>query len=410
MTSVLFRNVEVWDASRSEPEELEVLVESGVIKDVSDSPIRSESAQVVDGRGGFLMPGLIDCHVHVTLSEVDLRKLAFIPVTMMTALAARNMRETLMRGFTTIRDCAGADKGLAMAVEAGLFQGPRIFQTGRALTQTGGHGDFRTPFENHDNSVDSNAIAPQSVIADGISEVRRAARNELRKGADFVKVMVSGGVASPTDPIDNAQYSIDELSAIVDEAAAWNTYVAAHAYTSRAAANAVESGIRTIEHGNLIDRETADLMAKNDAFLVPTLAAYDIMDKFGEELGLPKVSMEKLQVVKDAGIRAVEHCRAAGAKVGFGTDLLGDLRTHQSCSLALQAQAQTSREVLVSATRVNAEILNQSGKLGEITPGAIADLILIDGDPLKDLGVLEHQGRNISVIMKDGKFEKCELG
>ncbi|MDE0307657.1 MAG: amidohydrolase family protein [Albidovulum sp.] len=409
MTSVVFRNVKVWDANRSEPEESEVLVESGIVKEVSDQPIRSESAREVDGRGGVLMPGLIDCHLHVTLSEIDLRKLAFIPLTMMTALAARNMQETLMRGFTTVRDCAGADRGLAMAVEAGLFQGPRIFQTGRALTQTGGHGDFRAPYENHDHSVNTNAIAPQSVIADGITEVRRAARNELRKGADFIKVMVSGGVASPTDPIDNAQYSIEELSAIVEEAAAWNTYVAAHAYTSHAATNAVRSGIRTIEHGNLIDRETADLMAKNGAYLVPTLPAYDIMDKLGEELGLPQVSIEKLQIVKDAGIRAVEHCRAAGTRIGFGTDLLGDLREHQSCGFALQAQAQTPQEVLTSATLVNAEILNQSGKIGVVSPGAIADLIVVDGDPLADLGILEHQGRYIPAIMKDGEFAKCEL-
>ena len=409
MTSVLFRNVRVWDASRPEPEEAEVLVESGIVKEVSDRPIRSDSAREVDGRGGFLMPGLIDCHLHVTLSEIDLRKLAFIPLTMMTALAARNMRETLMRGFTTVRDCAGADRGLAMAVEAGLFQGPRIFQTGRALTQTGGHGDFRAPDENHDHSVNTNAVAPQSVIADGITEVRRAARNELRKGADFVKVMVSGGVASPTDPIDNAQYSIEELSAISQEAAAWNTYVAAHAYTSHAATNAVTSGIRTVEHGNLIDRPTADLMAENDAFLVPTLPAYDIMDKFGKELGLPQVSIDKLQVVKDAGIRAVEHCRAAGTKIGFGTDLLGDLREHQSCGFVLQAQAQTPHEVLTSATLVNAEILNQTGQIGEVSPGAIADLIVVDGDPLADLGVLEHQGRYIPAIMKGGEFAKCEL-
>ena len=387
----------------------EILIESGVVKEVSDHSIRSESARAIDGRDGFLMPGLIDCHLHVTISEVDLRKLAFVPLTMMTALAAQNMRETLMRGFTTVRDCAGADRGLAMAVDSGLFLGPRLFQPGRALTQTGGHGDFRAPDENHDASVNSNAISLQSVIADGITEVRRAARNELRKGADFIKVMVSGGVASPTDPIDNAQYSLEELRAIVEEAAAWNTYVAAHAYTSHAAMNAVKSGIRTIEHGNLIDRATAELMAKSDAYLVPTLATYDILDKFGKELGLPRVSIEKLQIVKDAGIRAVEHCRAAGTKIGFGTDLLGNLRDHQSSGFALQAQAQTPREVLTSATLVNAEILNQSGKIGEISPGAIADLIVVEGDPLAEIGILEHQGRYISAIMKDGEFVKCEL-
>lgn len=409
MTGILFRNVQVWDAHRPEPSESEVLVEAGLIRDVSDRPIRSESARVVDGRGGILMPGLIDCHVHVTLSDVNIRKLADIPLTMMTALAARNMRETLMRGFTTIRDCGGADRGLADTVERGLFKGPRIFVSGRTLTQTGGHGDFRTPTEGRDVCWPLSAMGPQSRVADGISAVRVAARDELRRGADHVKVMVSGGVASPTDPIDNVQYSLEELRAIVEEAEAWNTYVAAHSYTSRSTARAVECGVRTIEHGNLIDYATAELMAERGAYLVPTLVTYDIMDKHGRDLGLPDVNIEKNRVVKDAGIRAVEHCRAAGTRIGFGSDLLGDLRKHQSRSLVLQAEAQTPHEVLSSATSVNAEILNRTGMLGVVAPGAIADLLIVDGNPLRDLDLLEHQGRHLLAIMKDGAFAKFDL-
>ncbi len=409
MSSILIRNVRIWDASRPEPEDGEVLVEGGRIKEVSEQPIRTSTARTVDGCGGVLMPGLIDCHIHVTLSDLNLRKLADIPVTLMTALAAQNLRETLMRGFTTIRDCAGADRGLADAVEQGLFAGPRIFVSGKALTQTGGHGDFRPQTDDSRACGSASALDIQSQIADGVPEVRAAARNELRRGADQVKVMVSGGVASPTDPIENTQYSAEELRAIVEEAEAWNTYVAAHSYTSRSTKLAVESGIRTIEHGNLIDPEAAALMAERGAYLVPTLVTYEIMDKVGRDLGLPEVSIEKLQRVKDAGLRAVEHCRAAGARIGFGSDLLGDLRKHQSRSLPLQAEAQSPREVLISATQINAEILNRSGTLGIIAPGAIADLLVVDGNPLDDLGLLEQQGRFLKAIMKDGSFAKCEL-
>lgn len=409
MSCILFRNVRIWDADRREPEDGYVLVENGRFKEVSAEPITSGAARTVDGQGGVLMPGLIDCHIHVTLSEIDLRKLANIPLTMMTALAARNMRETLMRGFTTIRDCCGADRGLADAVDQGLLQGPRIFVSGRALTQTGGHGDFRLRTDLRRECRAESALDMQSRLADGVSEARAAARDELRLGSDHVKVMVSGGVASPTDPIENVQFAPEELRAIVDEAEAWNTYVAAHSYTPQSSRHAVDCGVRTVEHGNLVDRETAEHMARHDAYLVPTLAAYDIMDKFGIELGLPEVSIGKLQRVKDAGILAVEHCRGAGVKIGFGSDLLGDLREHQSCSLVLQAEAQTPREVLTSATRINAEILRQDGRLGVIAPGAVADLLIVDGNPLEDLGRLERQGKYLRVIMKDGKFEKLDL-
>ena len=410
MTSTVFRNVRIWDGSRPAPEDAELLVEGDCIKEVSDRRIRASSAREIDGGGGVLMPGLIDCHCHVTASELNYGNLANVPLTMMTALAARNMRETLMRGFTTIRDCAGADWGLAAAVEQGLLEGPRIFVSGRALTQTGGHGDFRLRTQGGREAFEScTAISQQSHLADGVPEVRAAARDELRRGADQVKVMVSGGVASPTDPIENTQYSAEELRAIVEEAKAWNTYVAAHSYTSRSTVLAVESGIRTIEHGNLIDESTAKLMADHGAYLVPTLIAYDALDRSGKELGLPAVSIAKLQNVKGAGVHAVEYCRASGAKIGFGTDLLGDLRDQQSRSLLLQAEAQPAHELLSSATLVNAEILNRTGMLGEIAPGAKADILIVRGNPLEDLGLLEEQGRHLSAIMKDGSFAKLEL-
>ena len=409
MSGVIFENIRVWDANRPEPVDSSVFVADGHIREVSDRPIRSDGAMRVNGRGNLLMPGLIDCHVHVTLSELNLRNLVDVPLTMMTALAARNMKETLDRGFTTVRDCGGADNGLAWAVETGLFDGPRMFVSGRPLTQTGGHGDFRPQTENREGCRTSCALDMQSRLADGVSAVRAAARDELRKGADHVKVMVSGGVASPNDPIDNTQYSRSELTAIVEEAEAWNTYVVAHSYTSNSTRMSLECGVRSIEHGNLIDRATADLIARHDAYLVPTLAAYEMLDQLGDSLGLPEVSIQKLQRVKDAGLQAIDHCRSAGAHVGFGTDLLGDLRKYQARGLAMQGKVQSPREVLTSATLVNAEILNQPGKLGVIEIGAIADLLLVQGDPLTDLGVFDDEGSQIRVIMKDGRFEKFQL-
>jgi len=407
MTSTLFRNAQIWDASRSEVESgMHVLVEDDRIKEISDVPISAGSAHIVECNDKTLIPGLIDCHCHVTLTSVNIRALEEEPLTLMTAEAGQMLRDMLMRGFTSIRDLAGADWGLAEAVERKLLVGPRVFFAGRALTQTGGHGDFRRRTQGLEPCGCGNALSHSAVIADGVSEVRRAAREELRKGASQIKVMVSGGVASPYDPIDNKQYSTEELTAIVEEAASWNTYVAAHSYTPHASQHAVECGVRTIEHGNLIDVETAHSMARHDAFLVPTLITYDAMDRNGAALGLPQASIDKLQKVKDQGFNAVELCRSSGVKVGFGTDLLGALQSEQSAGFRIQNEVDSARDVLVSATAVNAEILNRQNELGLIAPGAKADLLLVDGDPLTNLSLLTEPEKTLQVIMKDGQMYK----
>ena len=311
-----------------------------------------------------------------------------------------------MRGFTSIRDLAGADWGIAEAVERKLLVGPRVFFAGRALTQTGGHGDFRRRTQGLEPCGCGNALSHSAVIADGVAEVRRAAREELRKGATQIKVMVSGGVASPYDPIDNKQYSTEELKAIVEEANSWNTYVAAHSYTPRSSQHAVECGVRTIEHGNLIDAETASSMAKHDAFLVPTLITYDAMDRNGAALGLPTASIHKLQRVKNEGFNAIELCRQAGVKVGFGTDLLGALQSEQSEGFRTQSEVDSNRDVLVSATATNAEILNREDDLGLIVVGAKADVLLVGGDPVTNLSLLANPDENLLLIMKDGEIYK----
>ena len=408
MSATVFRNCRLVDAAAPEAREgFDVLVEGERIREVSDKPIKSAEATEIDVAGRVLMPGLIDCHVHVTLSELNIFTLDAEPPTRMTAQAAAIMKGMLDRGFTTVRDAAGADWGLAQAVESGLLPGPRLFVSGRALSQTGGHGDFRRRTQGFvEPCACGNTLANLTRIADGVTEVRRAARDELRKGANQIKVMVSGGVLSPNDPIDNKQYSAEELTAIVEEAAAWHTYVLAHSYTPEAIVHAVECGVRSIEHGNLIDAEAAAAMAKRNAFLVPTLAAYEATDRHGEELGLPAVAMEKLKTVLDHGLGAIEVAAEAGVRVGFGTDLLDATHHYQSLGLNIQAEAQNPHGVIAAATATNAAILGREGELGVIAAGALADLLVVDGDPLKDLGVLDGQGANLPAIMKGGQFHK----
>jgi imidazolonepropionase-like amidohydrolase len=410
MSAIVFRNCRLVDAAAPEAREgFDVLVEADRIREVSDTPIKVSDAAEIDVDGSVLMPGLIDCHVHVTLSELNIFTLDAEPLTHMTAQAAGIMKAMLDRGFTTVRDAAGADWGLMQAVETGLLPGPRLFVSGHALSQTGGHGDFRRRTQSFEPCACGNTLTNLTRIADGVPEVRRAARDELRKGANQIKVMVSGGVLSPNDPIDNKQYSAEELTAIVEEAAAWHTYVLAHAYTPEAIVHAVACGVRSIEHGNLIDAEAAAAMAKRNAYLVPTLAAYDATDRHGKELGLPDAAMEKLKTVLDRGLGAIEIAAEAGVKVGFGTDLLGATHHYQSHGLAIQADAQQAHGVIAAATATNAAILGREDELGVIAAGALADLLVVDGDPLQDLGLLDGQGAHLLAIMKGGRFHKNTL-
>jgi imidazolonepropionase-like amidohydrolase len=409
MTAVIFANCAVLDGTRNERrEDHHVLVEDGLIREVTDRTINSAAVETVDLNGCTLMPGLIDAHVHVVAVDQMLARLSERPVSLVTLQAARVLEGMLQRGFTTIRDAGGADGGLAQAVEEGLVRGPRIFPSGQALSQTGGHGDLRP--RTRSASVVACACCEGGAgiarIADGVAECRRAARDELRKGATQIKIMASGGVASPYDPVWNLQYSGEEVRAIVEEARAWHTYVMAHAYTPEAIRRSIDFGVRSIEHGNLIDRATAEHVAGADAFVVPTLVTFDAMHRFGRELGFPEVSLAKLGDVREAGLRSLEILQAAGVSIGFGTDLLGPMHRHQSHEFTIRAEAMAPFNVIRSATAVNAELLNRSGEIGIVAPGARADLIAIDGNPLADISVLDGQGERLTHIMKDGAFYK----
>jgi imidazolonepropionase-like amidohydrolase len=407
MSSVVFANGAVLDGtSKVRREDHHVLVEGDRIKEVSDRPIKSAGAETIDLAGRTLMPGLIDAHVHAIAVDAALARLAEQPMTLVSLQAGRVLEGMLARGFTTVRDAGGADGGLAEAIAQGLIRGPRLFPSGQALSQTGGHGDLRPRTRSVVSCACCEYGAGLARIADGVDECRRAARDELRKGATQIKIMASGGVASPYDPIWNLQYSDEEMRAIVEEARAWHTYVLAHAYTPEAIRRAIDNGVRSIEHANLIDPPTAARVAAADGFVVPTLITYDALHRFGRDLGIAEASLAKLADVREAGLRSLEILQQAGVKIGYGTDLLGPMHQHQSREFVIRAEAMAPLEVIRSATIVNAELLNRSGEVGVVAAGACADLIVVDGDPLADISLLEGQGQHLSVIMKDGVLYK----
>ena len=412
MTLIHFKNCAVLDtvAGALLPGH-EVVVEDDTIREVSDRPVKAGRATAIDLKGKTLMPGLIDAHVHAIAVEVNLAVLPSLPVTLLAHQASDILEGMLRRGFTTIRDAGGADFGLAQAVEQGLIAGPRMFISGLALSQTGGHADLRARTSgSFQTCACCHSGAALGRVADGVPAVRQAARDELRKGATQIKIMASGGVASPNDPVWVLQYSEEEVRAIVEEAAAWRTYVMAHAYTPAAIKRSISFGVRSIEHGNLIDAETARHVAAHDAFVVPTLVTYEALEREGLALGMPAVSIAKLKDVRHAGVGALAHLKEAGVKTGFGTDLLGAMHVHQSREFSIRAEVLSPAEIIRSATAINAELLQMSGKLGVVWPGAIADLLVVDGNPLKKLALLENQGTHLRAIMKGGKFFKNELG
>ncbi|MBT0670763.1 amidohydrolase family protein [Novosphingobium profundi] len=404
---ILFTNCRLIDGTSDTVREgMHVLVEGKTIKEVSDVPITVEGAQVFDLAGKTLMPGLIDAHSHVYSIHLNSAKERGMPHTLMMAHAVHRVRDMLMRGFTTVRDVAGGDWGIKTAVEIGLVEGPRLYVSGRALSQTGGHGDHREITDETIPCACTSALDIATRLADGPDQVQRFAREELRKGADHIKIMVSGGVGSPSDKLENTQYQMDEIRAAVLEAEARGTYVCAHSYTAKSTRRALEGGVRTIEHANFIDLETAKFAAEKNAFIVPTLICYRESADNADEYGLRPEVKQKLAEVNEAGLRMLEICDEAGVAMGFGTDLMGEMIAAQSKEFALRANVLKPMDILKSATSVNAEILNETGRLGCIAVGAFADLLVIDGDPTQRIELLEPRYGAILAIMKGGRFHK----
>lgn len=410
MHDVLLQNAMVLDpeAGTLLPDH-SVLVQAGRIVEVSERPLDAADAEVIDLRGKVLMPGLCDAHVHVTAATPDFAALTRWPASYTAARAGRILHDMLLRGFTTVRDVGGADYGLARAIEEGWFIGPRLLFCGHALSQTGGHGDMRGPGEHH--HFEGCFCCPGlGRICDGIAEVRKACRDEIRKGATHIKLMVSGGVSSPTDRIDSTQFSLEEIRAAVEEAEAANLPVAAHAYTARAIDRTLRSGVTSIEHGNLLEASSLELFRETGAFLVPTLATYHAIAREGIELGLPKALHAKVFEVLDAGSRALELAYRAGVKLVYGTDLLGDMHRHQLSEFALRKDIVAPADLIRACTTTAAALFQMSGEIGVIASGARADLLVVDGNPLDDVAVLETPERHLLAVMKDGAFHKNLLG
>lgn len=402
MATLLFENALVFDGHQPELlADQHVLVDGERIVHLGGERPRRKPDRTLDLRGRVLMPGLIDAHFHAYAATANFRNLEQLPHTYVAQRARPLMEAALQRGFTTVRDAGGADYGLWRAVEEGLVRGPRLFYCGRALSQTGGHADVRPPHLLPEPCGCSQLHGVLGLVVDGADAVRKAVRETLRQGAHQIKLMVSGGISSPSDPIWMMQFSEEEIRAAVDEAARRRSYVMAHAYAADAIARAVRCGVRSIEHGNLIDADAAALMTERGAWMVPTLVTYEATEKYGADLGVARTTLDKLTEVKDQGLQAVELCRRAGVQLGLGTDLLGDMHPHQLRELAIRAQVETPFQVLHSATAVNAAILMRDGELGCVAEGALADLIVVDGNPLEDLAVL-HSRPGPDYVFKGG--------
>lgn len=398
---LVIRGGNVLDVGSGEyAEASDVRIEAGSVVELGRNLAVPDDVPALDASGRYVVPGLIDAHVHVTAVTADLSGLASWSPTYVTAHAARIMAGMLARGFTAVRDVAGADFGLAAAQAEGLLSGPRLYFGGKALSQTGGHGDGRRPGQ---HAADDHPCTPAlNRVVDGVDAARRAAREELRTGAHHLKVMTSGGIASPTDRIDSTQYSDAELAAIVAEAHAANRYVAAHAYTARAVAHALHAGVRTIEHGNLIDDESIELLLRSDAFLVPTLVTYQALASEGQAHGLPAASQAKVADVLEAGLGALDRAARAGVRIAFGTDLLGGMHRHQAREFRIRADVVTPLDVLRHATVVGAELLGETGRLGVLAPGALGDALVLNADPVADAGVLAEPQEHLLAVVQAG--------
>ena len=407
-TPMLITRASVLDVEAGEwlPDRRLLLVDGEVAALGGEEVREPDGARVVDVGGRSVLPGLIDAHVHATAATADLGAQAEWSPSYVTAHAARLLEAMIARGFTTVRDVGGADFGLAAAIDEGLLVGPRLLFGGKALSPTGGHGDGRGPGR---SSMDTHPCCPTlSTVCDGVDGVRRAAREQLRTGAHHVKIMLSGGVASPTDRIDSTQFSRDEIRAIVEEAVAANRYVTGHAYTARAVNRGLELGVRCIEHGNLIDDESVRLFLEHGAFLVPTLVTYEALAREGDQHGLPPVSQAKVAGIFEAGIDALERAARAGVQIVFGTDLLGGMQVHQSEEFRIRGQVQAPLQVLRSATVTAARLLGLEGRAGVLTPGAWADLVVVDGDPLEDITLLARPEQTVRMVVKGGVVIKDE--
>ncbi|WEJ57389.1 amidohydrolase family protein [Devosia sp. FJ2-5-3] len=407
--TIIFTGGHILDAEAGQlRDDLEVQVTGSRITAIGAALPRPADAEIIDLAGKTLMPGLIDCHVHVVAETLDLWGNMIAPSSLSALRSARVMNDALMRGFTTLRDLGGADYGLVLAVEEGLVDGPRLVICGKGLTTTGGHADLRKRTDDRPGIL-SDRLGSMGLIVDGVDNVRTACRTMIKEGANFIKVMANGGVSSPNDPIHSIQYSREEIAAMVEEADNAGLYVSAHVYTDKAIRRCVELGVHSLEHCNLIEPETAKLAAEKGCIAVPTLVAYDALAIEGEALGLGATEFSKIETVRSGGLRSLEIMRDAGLPMAFGSDLLGQLRKYHCMEFELLAKVLSPAEIIRSATTIGARLCQLEGLAGTIAENAYADLLVIDGNPLEDITLLQDDGAHMSLIMANGKVVKHAL-
>ncbi len=406
MSSLLIRNARIVDGTSPEPScAIDIAIENGKFVDVA-ADITFNADETLDLKGAVVMPGLIDCHVHVIATTANLGQNAELPNAWVALQSARIMKNMLMRGFTTVRDLGGADRGLQMATEASLIDAPRLVICGKALSQSGGHTDYRGAYHNRDVSYYPDKLGALGRVCDGVPAVLQAAREELKNGAQFIKIMADGGVSSPSDPVGYLVFSVDEIKAAVEVAKGFGSYVAAHLYDDAAIVRALDCGVECIEHGNLMSDDTMARIAREGQVVVPTNITFDYLAKEGAQFGLPPESVAKIEDVREAGLERLAKMHKAGIVMGYGTDLLGGMHPQQSGEFELRGRYLPSDAVIRSATIDAAKVLRMEGQIGTIAPGAFADLIVVDGNPLDDLGLLADQGAHMPLILQNGAIKK----
>lgn len=404
MTNKLFfENLLLLDCTGNEPVENGwVLVEGDKIAGTGSGKGPSSGAERFDCAGMTLMPGLIDAHIHVSLFDNDLTNSHRIHYpTMHYAKALAILKDTLDQGFTTVRDAGGADAGFRVAVEEGLAIGPHVTVCGKSISMTGGHADMRLSTE-----LSPPSSAPfAAAVADGVDEVRKAARQQLRQGADYLKIMAGGGCASHADEPDTVQYTPEEISAVVYEANAVNKKVLAHCYSNNSMRLCADAGVYSIEHGNYLNADTARHLKQKGCWLVPTLTTYFFMSEHGERLGIPPFFLRKMKEVREFALEAVQHAMDAELDIGSGSDVVGDGQPHKNMEIALKAKVMGPAKAILSATRENARLLKQEDKIGTVEAGKFADLILVAGNPYANPSAFENRD-NIKMIVQRGKLYK----
>jgi imidazolonepropionase-like amidohydrolase len=411
MRAIALRNCTLLDCTGADPAPRSTVTIDGerigsVVRG-GEGPLPRDAA-VIDCGSRTLMPGLTDAHVHAAIVETDPEKARRDAPATLAFRIREVLEQTLQAGFTTVRDAFGIDWGFAQATARGHVKGPRLLFVGGCLSQTGGHGDWRGAHEEEAPIEAIPGLVATPRLCDSPADMRRAARDLLRTGVHGIKIMAGGGCMSPTDQIEHTQFTVEEMAAACYEARTVGKMALAHTYTPQGIMNALTAGVRSIEHGNFIDEEAAAAMQKAGAYFVPTLTTYFLLSAWGGGGNIPPNMLAKIEKAKACGLESLAVARAAGLKICSGSDVLASMQPFKSMELGLKAQVLGAHEAILSATRTNAELFGMAADIGTVEEGKLADLIVVDGNPLDDIGVLQDADR-VVLVMRGGEVVKNRI-